>query len=257
MENWQIENICVDSLWHIIYSVSSYFNKKTNLMAYVYGEVIDVINNPKTMKLSALAKKKLFENNIVKYFSAVRDASVKTIKESDQITDTDIEGNKLNEKGFARLSTLSNINSDINYSHKTNKNIYLALGNALNKFTLDGTDYYNKGLFEVIYNYINKHDNLLTATPKAVSNSFSSNIENKKIIDNLINSYQELLKKQILNFQREMYQQESDSLSVKIVNDILTEVDKEYNLFSANFSSAISSNIPKKILTLNGIGEKK
>ena len=257
MENWQIEDICVDALWHIIYSVSSYFNKKTNLMAYVYGEVIDAIDNPKTMPLSAIAKKKLFENNVLKYFAAVRDASVKTIKESTQPTDTDIEGQILNEKGFARLSTLSNVNTDIAYSHKTNKNIYLALANALNKFTLKDTNYYNKGFFEVIYRYVEKHDNLLTSTPKAIANSFSSNIENKQIIDNLIDSYQELLKKQIKNFQRDMYQQNADELSVKVVNDILSEVDKEYNLFSSNFSSAISSNIPKRILVLNGITDKK
>lgn len=253
MENWQIENICVDTMWNIIYSVSSFFNKKANLMAYIYGEIIDKIDNPKTMKLSALAKKKLFENNVVKYFSAVRDASVKAITDNETPSNMDIDGDILTERGFARLSTLSNINSKATYSPKTNKNIYLALGNALKGFTLSDTDYSDKGLFEVIYRYVEKHSNLYSSNGKTVANSFITNIENQQIIENLLQSYQDFLKSQIINFQRDMYQQQSDELSVKVVDDILREVDKEYKMTTNNFSSVISLNLPRRILLLHGI----
>lgn len=253
MESWKIEDICVDTLWNVVYSISSFFNKKVNLMAYVYGEIIDKMDIKRKSSLSALAKKKLFENNIVKYFSAVRDASVKTIKENDAASQIDIEGDILNERGFARLSVVSNINTKITYSPKTNKNIYLALGNALNGFTLERTSFNGKGMFEIIYKYLEKHPTLYTSTPKAIANSFTINIENKDIIDNLLTGYQEFLKSQIKQFQKDMIHQSSDELSYKVADDILTEVDKEYTMNSTNFSSVISLNLPRRILLLHGI----
>ena len=205
------------------------------------------------MKLSALARKKLFENNVVKYFSAVRDAAVKAIKSDDKPSTIDIDGDVLTERGFARLSILSNINTNVAYSPKTNKNIYLALGNALNHFSLKGSLYDGKGIFEAVYRYMDKHDNLYTSNSKSVANSFTTNVENEPVMDNFLESFQYLLKKQMRSFQKEMYQQEADEFSVKIIDDVLSEVDKEYDLHTANFSSVISLNLPRRILLLHGI----
>ena len=254
MENWKIEDICVDTLWNVIYSISSFFNKKVNLMAYIYGEVVDKLEEKRrTSTLSTLAKKKLFENNVVKYFSAIRDASVKAIKANDASSQIDVEGDMLNERGFARLSIVSNINTKIVYSPKTNKNIFLALGNALSSFTLNRTEFEGKGLFEIIYKHLQKHPTLYSSTPKAIANSFVINIENKDIIDNLIASYQEYLRAQIKQFQKDMIHQSADELSYKVADDVLSEVDKEYNMNSTNFSSVISLNLPRRILLLYGI----
>ena len=253
MENWKIEDICVDTLWNMIYSISSFFNKKANLMAYVYGEIADKFQVMRRGKLSSLAKKKIFENNVIKYFSAIRDASVKAIKINEEPSQIDIEGDVLNERGFARLSIVSNINTATSYSPRTNKNIYLALGNALKDFTLKRTEFEGKGLFEIIYKYLQKHPALYTSTPKAISNSFMINIENKDIIDNLIESYQNLLKRQIKKFKNDMMLQETDELSYTIIDDILSEVDKEYSMHTSNFSSVISLNLPRRILLLHGI----
>lgn len=253
MENWKIEDICVDALWNTIYSISSFYNKKVNLMAYIYGEIIDKIDKPRSMKISAMAKKKLFENNLVKYFSAVRDAAVKSIKASDRPSEIDIDGDVLTERGFARLSILSNIGSNIQFSPKTNKNIFLALGNALSDFSLKGTQFEGKGLFEIMYNYFNKHDNLYTSNAKSASTSFIANIENEPVIDGFLTSFQNYLKKQMRVFQKDMLHQEADEFSVKIIDDVLAEVDKEYNMHTANFSSVISLNLPRRILLLHGI----
>ena len=253
MENWKIEDICVDTLWNVIYSISSYFNKKANLMAYIYGEIADKFQELRRGKLSPLAKKKLFENNVLKYFSAIRDASVKAIKINEAASQIDIDGDVLNERGFARLSIVSNINTKAIYSPKTNKNIYLALGNALNGFTLKRTDFDGKGLFEIIYKYLQKHTALYTSTPKAIANSFMINIENKDIVDAFIDSYQDLLKKQIKKFKNDMMLQETDELSYTIIDDVLSEVDKEYSMHTSNFSSVVSLNLPRRIMLLHGI----
>ena len=252
MDNWKIEDVCVDTMWNIIYSIASYYNKKVNLMSYIYGEIIEKIQD-KSMSLSALAKKKLFENNTIKYFSAIRDASIKAMMESDKKSEVDIEGEYLNERGFARLSILSNINSDSVYSPKTNKNIYLALGNVLKGFTLNNTAYENKSLFEAIYRYSDKHDTLYSSNAKTTANNFMSDIENEAIMDNLIGCFQNFLVKQIRTFQKEMYQQKADEFSIKVTDDILREVDNEYTMNTNNFSSVISLNLPRKILLLYGI----
>ena len=248
MEIWQKEDICIDALWNIIYTEASYFNKKVNLMSYIYNDILEKTNNPKTQTLSLLAKKKLYENNITKYFSAVRDAALKTIVEDTDKSEMDLDGEILNERGFARLSVLSNINSDADFSPKVNKNIFLALGNCLKDFSLENTDYAGKGLFEVVYRYMEKHRMLFTSTPKAIANSFCSNIDNTAVVNNLEMSFKNYLKKRIDAYKKDLKAQNSDEFSIKVINDVLAEIDKEYTLFSTNFNSVLAKNIPQRII---------
>lgn len=248
MEKWQKEDICVDAFWNIIYSEASFYNKKVNLMSYIYNEIIEKTHNSQNSKLSLQAKKILFDNNITKYFSTIRDASLKTIIEDSTPSTMDLEGDILNERGFARLSVLSNINSEVEYSPRQNKNIYLALGNVLNTFSLAYTKYEDQGMFEIVYRYMEKHPTLFASSPKAIANSFCSNIENTDIVNKLEKAFQDYLQNRIKAFQKDLRAQMSDTFSSGVIMDVLNEVDKEYNMFSTTFNSVVSKNIPNKII---------
>lgn len=248
MENWQKEDACIDAMWQIIYDHASFFNKKVNLMSYIYSDIVDKFQKTQNGTLSVLAKKKLYENNITKYFSGVRDGALDTVSDNYIESEMDLDGEKLNKRGFARLSVLSNINSDVDYSPRNNKNIYLALGNALKDFNFDKTKFEGKGFFEVLAKYMEKHRMLFTSTPKSVSNSFCSNIENERIIKKLFDSFQNYLLKRIKAFQKDLKAQRSDMFSVNVILDVLTEVDKEYTMFSTNFQSVLNKNIPQRII---------
>ena len=248
MENWQKEDVCIDAMWQIIYDHASYFNKKVNLMSYIYGDIVDKYQKTQNGTLSVLAKKKLYENNITKFFSGMRDGALDTISNNYSEVEMDLDGEKLNKRGFARLSVLSNINSAVEYSPRNNKNIYLALGNALKDFNFDKTKHEGKGFFEVLMKYLEKHRTLFTATPKAISNSFCSNIENERVLKKLYDSFENYLLKRIKAFQKDLRMQKSDTFSIDVVLDVLTEVDKEYTMFSTNFQSVINKNISQRIM---------
>lgn len=248
MEIWEKEEICVDTLWNVVYTISSFYNKKVNIMSYIFNEVIETAEQCKNSKLSLLAKKKLFENNILKYFAAVRDASLDTIVDNETPSEHELDGQVLNERGFARLSTLSNINSEAEYNPRTNKNIYLALGNALSNMDLEYTQYEEKGMFEIIYDYLQKHTALYKSTAKSIANSFCSNIENNEIINIMKDSFQKLLLNRVTSLKRDLRQQYSDEFTIKIIDDVIKEIDAEYDMFSVTINNIIAKKIPEKIL---------
>jgi len=143
---------------------------------------------------------------------------------------------------------LSNINSEVEFSPRQNKNIYLSLGNVLSEFSFDNTEYEDKGFFEVVCRYMEKHRTLFTSTPKAISNSFCSNIDNSVIVKKLEKCFQDYLLKRIKSFQKDLRTQLSDEFSINVILDVLAEVDKEYSMFSTNFNSVLTKNIPNKII---------
>lgn len=247
MDNSRFEDLCVDSMWQIFFLQANYYNKKATLMNYLYEEVVKKLNIP-TNTLSLMAKKILLENNLIKPMSACKQASLDCITDSDEASENYIEGNKLNKKGFARLSVLSNINAKAIYSCKGNKNIYLALANALKNFTLKNTQFSGKGVFEVISDYLQKHTVLQSATPKSIANSFFTQIEMQDFVKQLNQSFDIFTDMLISQFKTELKQQHSDENSIKVIDDIRNEVDKTFNMFSSNFNSVISANIPAKVL---------
>ena len=257
MENWKLEDLCVDTMWQIIMTEASFFYRKVNLINYIYCDIMDKIEVKDADSLSTFSKKKLLENNLVKYFAAMREASIEAVTKSSSETTTDVDGEKLNGRGFARLSILSNINATALYSPKTNKNIYLALGNGLNRFNLNNSVYQDKSLFQIIYEYILKFPALQNSTPRAIANSFSANIENEKIMLSLDASFDQVLLRQINTFQKEMRTQKADDLSVNIITDILVEVDKNYTNANVNFSQVLSLGLTQKIMDKNGIKSDK
>ena len=89
---------------------------------------------------------------------------------------------------------------------------------------------------------------LFTSTPKAISNSFCSNIENERILKKLYDSFENYLLKRIKAFQKDLKAQRSDMFSVNVILDVLAEVDKEYTMFSTNFQSVLNKNIPQRII---------
>ena len=248
MEIWEKEELCVDALWNVIYTISSYYNKKVNIMSYIFGEIVETAPQCKNSKLSTLAKKKLFESNIIKYFSAVRDASLETISDNETASEHELDGQTLNERGFARLSTLSNINSEAEFNPRTNKNIYLALGNALSSMDFQYSAYEDKGMFEIIYDYLQKHSTLYKSTPKSIANNFCDNTDNAEIINIIKDSYQKLLLKRLTHLKFDLRQQYSDEFSIMILDDVLKEVDKEYDMFSVTINNIVEKKLPQKIL---------
>jgi len=247
MDEVRLEDLCVDSMWQIFFLQANYYNKKATLINYLYGEVVKQFKLPEGT-LSLQAKTILLENNLIKPMSACKQASLKCITDSDVASQNAINGNTLNEKGFARLSVLSNINASVYYSPKGNTNIYLALANALKNFTLSGTQFEGKGVFEVILGYLQKHPVLQTATPKSIANSFFTQIEMQGFVKNLTQSFDIYVDTLLLKFKTELRQQKSDQKSINVIDDIRKEVDASFNMFSTNFNSVISSNIPAKLL---------
>lgn len=247
MEESRLEDLIVDSIWQIIFLQTNFFNKKATLINYLYGEIVKN-NEPKEPTLSTQAKLILLENNLIKPMSACKQASLKCVTENKTATNTKIGDLALNEKGFARLSVLSNINSNIMYSPKGNKNIYLALANALKEFTLSGTPFFGKGLFEVFVDYFKKHPVLESGTPSTTANSFFTNIEMQKIVDKFNKSYNFYVDTLLIKFKSELKQQKSDAFSIYVIDDIKREVEASFNMFSSNYNSVIAENIPKKIL---------
>jgi len=256
MEIWEKEELCVDVLWNVIYNIASYYNKKTNVMSYIFNEVVDNAEQCKNSKLSVLAKKKLFENNILKYFAAIRDAALDNISNNETPSEHELDGQLLNERGFARLSTLSNINSDSEYNPRSNKNIYLALGNSLKNVDFKTSVHDGESFFEMIYNYLQKHPTLYLSTPKSIANSFCSNIENTEIINILKDSFQSLLLKRIQSLKYDLRQQYTDEFTVVVLDDIVKEIDKEYDMFSSTINTIIEKKIPDKIISMHSTTQK-
>jgi len=247
MENRQYDNLIVDTLWNVVNNECNYYNKKINVISYIFGNIIDTIPDVQN-QLSNKAKRILFENTIVKYFNAVRNASIETISNDETATNYELGGIKLNKRGFARLSVLSNISADVEYSPKTNKNIYLALGNVLKHFSMQKTDFEGKGLFEVIYKYIENHPTLKVSQAKAVSNSFCSNIENDDIMLCLDVAFHKYLDSRIEAFKQELRAQNCDEMTINILPYIIEEVDKNYNMFTPNVNSVLNLNLGEKII---------
>ena len=247
MEESRFEDLCVDSIWQIFFLQANYYNKKATLINYLYGEVVKQLNitNP---TLSLQAKTILLENNLIKPMSACKQAALKCITASTVVTTTKIADNALNERGFARLSVLSNVNAYTYYSPKGNKNIYLALANALRNFDLNGTQFQGQGVFEVVVNYLNKHTMLQSATPKSIANSFFTQIEMQNFVRKLNQSFDIYLDTLLAKFKSDLSQQHSDLDSINVIYDIRKEVDASFNMFSSNFNSVISANIPQKVL---------
>jgi hypothetical protein len=231
MENWQKEDACIDAMWQIIYDYASFFNKKVNLMSYIYGDIVDKFQKTQNGTLSVFAKKKLYENNITKYFSGIRDGALETIQQDTDEVEMDLDGEKLNKRGFARLSVLSNINSEVEYSPRNNKNIFLALGNALKDFNLDKTKHEGKGFFEVLMKYMENHRMLFSSTPKAVSNSFCSNSENERTLKKLYDSFENYLLKRIKAFQKDLRMQKADNFSINVIRCAKTDFIQIHTTF--------------------------
>lgn len=247
MEESRFEDLCVDSIWQIIFLQANYYNKKATLINFLYGEVVKLLNIPEPT-LSLQAKTILLENNLIKPMTACKQAALKCITNSSVVTSTKIGDDNLNERGFARLSVLGKINANTYYSPKGNKNIYLALANALRNFDLKKTPFEGLGVFEIVVNYLNKHTMLQSATSKSIANSFFTQIEMQSFVKKLDQSFDIYVDTLLSKFKSDLSQQHSDVNSINVIYDIRKEVDATFNMFSSNFNSVISANIPQKVL---------
>lgn len=247
MDEVRLDDLSIDAMWQMFFLQANYYNKKATLINYLYGEIVKQFNIPEET-LSLKAKTILLENNLIKPMGACKSASLKCITDSTVAVSHSVDGFQLNERGFARLSVLSNINSNTSYSHRGNKNIYLALANALKNFSLRGTQFTGKGMFEVVANYVYKHPVLHTATPKSIANSLFTQIEMQDLVTKLNQSFDLYLDSLLSMFKSELRQQRSDTKSINVIDDIAKEVEQNFNMFSTNYNTIISSNIPAKIL---------
>lgn len=247
MEDVRLDDLSVDSMWQMFFLEANYYNKKATLINYLYGEIVKQLKISNE-SLSIQAKTILLENNIIKPMTACKSASLKCITDSKVAVENYVGGQQLNERGFARLSVLSNINSITYYSHRGNKNIFLALSNALKNFTLKNTQFEGQSVFEVVANYLQKHTLLQKATPKSIANSIFTQIEMQDLVTKLHQSFDMYLDNLIFKFKTELRQQRSDIQSINVIDDIRKEIDNNFNMFSTNYNSVISSNIPAKVL---------
>ena len=247
MDDKSVDKVAVNTLWAILYAEANFYQKKTTLILQLYGDVL-ARTEVKEGELSTFARKKLYENIVVKPFAACAEALLVANKETSNMGILSIEDEPLNTRGDARLQIISNLNSPLTYSPKTNKNIYLAAGNILRNLSFEDTELENKGLFELIAKYITQHQTLSANNQRMVTNSFVNNIENKKIMSKISECFEKALSEYERQCVKELMAQNASALSTAIMPIVRQKIDKIYTKYSLNYNNAISGAIVNEVL---------
>ncbi len=229
MEEQRITDLAIDSLWYLTKEQVDFFNNKVSLTFAVFSEIISGLTLDSNTQLSAYDFKRIFEEQIVTPFTSAKQGADMAIKYNQEDAYTIFDGSMLNIRGMARIRIVMGIVNNEQFDINQNNDIHYAVSNPLQYLTFNNTPFAEKGLFEVLANFIEARPQLINSDERTIANLIMTTEEYSPLISALNDAFERHIVNLILRFEQEVRHQSGDRNARELVYTLYKKLSKQFS----------------------------